>query len=799
MRNQLKKPFAVVASITTLGTLIASGSMNASASSSSVKSTYKTPTTSSTQVISGAKANTPIQHVVVIFDENESFDHYFGTYPVAKNPAGEPPFYAAPGTPTVNGLTAALLTNNPNEANPQRLDRSQAVTPDFDHGYTSEQKSFDGGLMDKFVQNDGHGNTEVMDYFDGNTVTALWNYAQHFAMNDNYFGSNLGPSTPGAINVVSGNTHGATAYSANEAQNGKQLHPGDKGFPSNALDSNGTLYSDIDPYYDDASKGATVAMSGTNIGDLLNAKGLTWGSFFGGYDDPTAQHKNIAGQEVTDYIPHHEPFQYYEGTSNVTHKRPSSVAMIGHTDQANHQYDMTDFWAAADSGNLPNYSFLKAPAYEDGHPSYSDPLDEQRWLVQTVNHLESLPTWKSTAIFITYDDSDGWYDHVMPPIVNQSDDPNVDALEGNNAGTKLPLGGAEDRLGYGPRLPMVVISPYAKHNAVINTLADQSSVLRFVEDNWNLGRIGNGSFDAEAGSLDDMFDFSPGYYNPPVFLDPNTGEPVAQITPFRKHGQLYMAVKDLEQSLDVQAQQNGNEEWFMYGGHFVEIPSHGDTVTVDMKPVKLGAPIVNKSGSVCLPIVNLANALGVTPVQYQTNEILFKPNDATGTTTPVSGTVTDSTGSTVSGNAAVTKFTIENDGTTRSNTLSIGTPTSVSSPKGSGTLVNQTINGAQSGKTYNLIITATDADGNPVDAGGTVYVTFTPGAIDKTGTLASGGTNISTKPVAVTLDSAGKAILTYTVGTAPTNWDAYDNDEITISDSIGTSAASYTNEINVLS
>ena len=127
------------------------------------------------------KANTPIQHVVVIFQENESFDHYFGTYPVATNPAGEPPLYAAPGTPTVNGLTAALLTNNPNSANPQRLDRSQAWTKDMDHGYTAEQKSFDGGLMDKFVENDGHGDPMVMDYFDGNTVTAWWNYAQHYA------------------------------------------------------------------------------------------------------------------------------------------------------------------------------------------------------------------------------------------------------------------------------------------------------------------------------------------------------------------------------------------------------------------------------------------------------------------------------------------------------------------------------------------------------------------------------------------------------------------------------------------
>ncbi|SPF34535.1 Phosphoesterase (modular protein) [Candidatus Desulfosporosinus infrequens] len=812
MKNRLKKAAAVFA----LSTLVASSSVpTAFADVSSASAQTLVPLASVSQ------ANTPIQHVVVLFQENESFDHYFGTYPVATNPAGEPPFYAAPGTPTVNGLSAALLTNNPNSANPQRFDRSQAHTADYDHGYTSEQKSFDGGLMDKFVQIDGRGDAGVMNYYDGNTVTAWWNYAQHFAMNDNYFGSNLGPSTPGALNCISGNTSGATVYSANQAQNGTVLNPGDKGFPS-SVTSNGTVIGDSDPYYDYASKGSTISMAGTNVGDMLNAKGLTWGCFFGGYDDPTAQHNNIAAQAVTDYIPHHEPFEYYGLTSNVSHLKPSSVANIGYTDQANHQYDVTDFWAAANAGNLPSFSFVKAPAYQDGHPSYSDPLDEQTWLASTVNKLEALPTWSSTAIFLCYDDSDGWYDHVMPPIVNQSNDPAVDALEGNNAGTNPPLNGAEDRLGYGPRFPMVVVSPYAKHNAVINTLADQSSVLRFVEDNWNLGRIGNGSFDALAGSLDNMFDFSSAN-NPPVFLDPNTGEPVAQVTPFQQQGNLYMSVPDLVQSLDVQTHQNGADVWFMYGSHLVDIPSQGDTVTIDQQPVKLESPITTQSNSVCLPIANLANALGVQPVQYQSNEILFKTIDTTDTkpaittptttppattppatttpattTTPVSVTSTDSTVSKVSSVAAVTKFAIGNDSTAGSNTLSIGTPTSVSSPSGSGTLVNQFINGAKSGKTYNLIITATDANGNTVDAGGTVYVTFAPGDIDTTGTLTSGGKKISTTPVAVSLDSTGKAVLAYSVGTAPVNWDAYDNDVITISDSNGTSTASYTNQISVL-
>src|SRR2546429_5199964 len=102
-----------------------------------------------------ARTTTPIEHLVVIFQENVSFDHYFATYPSAANPRGEPAFHAAPGTPGVAGLSGALLTSNPNLGNPQRLDRSQAVTCDQDHAYTDEQRAVDMGAMDQFVQPTG--------------------------------------------------------------------------------------------------------------------------------------------------------------------------------------------------------------------------------------------------------------------------------------------------------------------------------------------------------------------------------------------------------------------------------------------------------------------------------------------------------------------------------------------------------------------------------------------------------------------------------------------------------------------
>jgi phospholipase C len=528
----------------------------------------------------GPATATPIKHLVVIFDENVSFDHYFATYPQAANPPGEPAFRAAPGTPSVNGLSAALLSGNPNLANPQRLDRSQAATCDQDHGYTTEQAAFDSGAMDRFVQDTGHAvtlqqclsaegnpahavgtnpNYAVMDYYDGNTVTAVWNYAQHFAMSDNSYGTNFGPSSPGAVNVNAGNTYGAVcgptsavyASSPCVAPTGTlQATPGQ---PS--PQGTGTMYSDADPYYDvcsatqDGHSGASdIQMGGANIGDLLNSKGVTWGWFQGGFASPnyvpgqpasdnlaavcTGTHQNVLGHTVKDYSPPHEPFQYYSSTANPAHLPPTSVAAVGHQDQANHQYDIKDFFAAADSNKLPAVSYLKAAEYQDGHAGYSDPLDEQTFLANTLNQLQKLPRWKDTAAVVAWDDSDGWYDHQMGPIVSQSQTP-LDALTGvgqcGSNPANIPTTGTDTpeqaRCGVGPRLPLLVISPYSRRNYVDNTFTTQTSVVRFVEDNWLGGqRIGGGSTDATTASLTSMLDFArPSDRR--LYLDPITGQP----------------------------------------------------------------------------------------------------------------------------------------------------------------------------------------------------------------------------------------------------------------------------------
>jgi len=273
-------------------------------------------------------------------------------------------------------------------------------------------------------------------------------------------------------------------------------------------------------------------MGGFNL-QLTNANGTT------GCARSTLS--TVVGASTADYIPHHNWFQYYASTANPTHARPSSLAAIGYSfdhdgkrDPANHEYDLADFYAAVKAGNVPAVSIIKLPAYQDGHAGYSDPLDEQTGLVTLINFLERQPDWKTMAIVIAWDDSDGWYDHAFAATTNPSFDKEADQLDGSGrCGRGTPLAGVagkpvNGRCGPGTRIPLLVISPWTKPNTVGHRLISQISITRFVEDNWLHGeRLGGGSFDASSGSLTGLFDFAAGGRNPPLFLDPQSGEPLS--------------------------------------------------------------------------------------------------------------------------------------------------------------------------------------------------------------------------------------------------------------------------------
>jgi phospholipase C len=534
---------------------------------------YHIPGTVSRTLYDHHRTSTPIKHLVVIFDENESFDHYFGTYPYAANTDGTP-FVAKRHTPTVNGLYSEitssgpigpLLTDNPNEFNPQRLSSSEALTSDQNHADVPEQLADDNNKQDAFVQNTESSNANgcgpeycppgiSLDYFDGNTVTGLWNYAQNYAMSDNMFDTAFGPSSPGAINVVSGNTSGGNAVDANDTSTPGVVTTASGDVSADGTggsSSTGTIYGDIDPFYDQCSDNSHTSTSpegeltGQNIGDLLNAKHVTWGWFQGGFapsstnsggavcnseHELTSNGANVS--EEVDYVPHHEPFQFYASTSNPAHLPPTSLAQIGYTDQANHQYDISYFTDALNGtggASLPAVSYLKPPKYENAHPGNSDPLLEQQFVVNTVNAIEQSKYWSSTAIIITYDDSDGWYDHAIPPVINGSNDSTVGDTKVCST-VPITVGTAEDRCGFGDRLPFIVISPWSRENYVSSTLLNQASVVKFIEDNWLRGERIAGSFDAVSGSIDGrdgLLDFNVRPHLTPVILDPTTGAVVS--------------------------------------------------------------------------------------------------------------------------------------------------------------------------------------------------------------------------------------------------------------------------------
>jgi phospholipase C len=527
---------------------------------------------------------TPIKHLVVVFNENRSFDHYFGTYPNALNPEGEPVFEPAKNTsrnvnnllssPTLldnnpnanpnvvpsNGATVTEPTNGLNATNPFRIDRTQADTAGQNHSYQPEQLAYDNGKNDLFPFDTGSGTAggagafgtkgQVMGYFDGNTVTAYWNYAQNFAMSDNAWTDTFGPSTPGAINMFAGNTNGmvpGVGTSSNE------LADGQGGF---------TLTGDVDPAFDVCTPGTSVSSTAKNIGDLLNAADIPWGSFVGGFNLQTINDNGstgcagvnsqgvkatnagrshvspVTGRTNLDYVQHHIWFQYFQSTSNPTHLRPTSTAAIGYTtvpgkktvDPANHAYDLNDFTAAVGSGNFPAVSFIKMESYQDEHPGNSNSLDAQTGFVTLVNFLMQQPDWDSTAVILAYDDSDGWADHASGmthgsfsaqdalTAPGQCGVPGVTPVANGVKG--LPVAG---RCGPGTRTPFLVISPYAKKNYVSHVQITQASIPQFIEDNW-LGseRLGGGSFDATTGSIMDMFDFTQ-KKSVTLFLDPTSG------------------------------------------------------------------------------------------------------------------------------------------------------------------------------------------------------------------------------------------------------------------------------------
>ncbi len=446
--------------------------------------------------------HSPIKHTIILYQENISFDHYFGTYGHGSNgiPAGSALSYTN-GTQTWGPFAPTQL-----------LGTTQSRTCDVDHSYTDMIRMVNHGAMDQFLSafsppaqgNDkivgtpattcprfetltppGTGATALANaYYTGTAgdpnapLQNYWSLASQYTLADNFFQGVYGPSTPGAQWLVAATNNTS-------------------GDPNPIGDICNDYPASISP------------QNIPNLGAEASAAGTSWAWFQGGFGTctPTA---------VNGYSAHHDPFQYFTSTADLNHADAFNPNM-SYPEANRHQRDLSVFDAALAgtpiSGQvptLPAISWVKAPQIDDGHPGYSGPALEDAFVGDLVSRLKASPYWKDTALVIAFDETGGWWDHVAPPDLGGPFFVTWVNGQPNLTGCQYPgIPGAKcGEAGLGPRMPVLVISRFAKPGFIDHDLLNSASLDRWVEWNHRLPALGVwGDRDVNAGNLAGAFIF----------------------------------------------------------------------------------------------------------------------------------------------------------------------------------------------------------------------------------------------------------------------------------------------------
>jgi phospholipase C len=410
-----------------------------------------------------------LQHIVVIYLENHSFDNLYGEFPGANGLSSAGDHATQIGR---DGKPYATLPQPPGKAFPANLTNAPfsieeyvpigTNSPDLIHRFYQEQAQIDGGRMDRFAAiSDAKG--LVMGYYHTKNLP-LADEAAKNTLCDNFFHAAFGGSFLNHIFFVALEApRFANAPASMKAQldaRGNIVHDGavtPDGFVVN------TAFTVNTPHPKNAKPNTLVPnQTDPTIGDRMSEKNVSWAWYSGGWSDA------VAGHPAKLFQFHHQPFAYYAKYADGTPGR------------AAHLKDETEFIAAARAGKLPAVSFVKPLGELNEHPGYANVLSGERHTMDLLSALRSSPEWATTAVIITYDENGGFWDHVPPPKV--------------------------DRWGPGSRVPTIVISPLAKHGYVDHTLYDTSSILALIEHRWRLEPLG--TRDAAANDMRNAFDFS---------------------------------------------------------------------------------------------------------------------------------------------------------------------------------------------------------------------------------------------------------------------------------------------------
>ena len=435
-----------------------------------------------------------IDHVIVIYAENRSFDNLYGLFPDANGIANaSPAMYTQvdrDGTPLPHlppvwkGKEADPAFPKDLSNRPFRIDAPPVSLPlsvptrDLIHKFYQQQEQINGGRNDRFVEVSDAG-ALAMGYYDGSKLP-MWKWAQEYTLADNFFMGSFGDSFINHFWLVCACTptdpNAPANLRARLDERGWLLRRPDS--PSSALagpadflpsdftpdgfavSTNQPPYQpsrvppakDGDPRFADPGKQILPPQTMTTIGDTLTAKGVTWAWYAGAWNaavrdgtqpmDAPRKMIHTSANGAPYFVTHHQPFNYFARFAPGT------------ADRERHLKDYIDLTAAIEDGTLPQVAFYKPQGTLNEHPGYADVLSGDRHIADLVAKIRASPLWASTAIIITYDENGGFWDHVAPP--------------------------AGGRWGPGTRIPTIIVSPLAKRRYIDHTSYDTTSILKFI-------------------------------------------------------------------------------------------------------------------------------------------------------------------------------------------------------------------------------------------------------------------------------------------------------------------------------
>lgn len=409
-----------------------------------------------------------INHIIVIYLENHSFDNLYGLFPGANGLAQAAyaslqtsgdgkPYTALP--PVKDARFPADLPNRPFPID-QYVSANEKID-DLVHRFYQNQAQINGGRNDRFAAISDAGGL-VMGYYDGKKLP-LWQYAKKYTLADNFYQGAFGGSFLNHFWLVCACT---PRYLDAPEEVRVLLNAQGQLIKDGAVTPDGYAVNTLQPTNPPYRAGTLPAkrlplQEAPSIGDRLSEKGISWAWYSGGWNDA------VSGHADKEFQYHHQPFGYFR---NFTE---------GSQGRLQHLKDESDFIASIQSGDLPAVSFYKPLGALNEHPGYADVLSGDQHVAEIINRIEHSKLWKDSVIIVTYDENGGFWDHAAPPI--------------------------KDRWGPGTRVPTLIVSPYAKRNFVDHTEYDTTSILKFIETRYGLKPLG--SRDASANNLTNALEF----------------------------------------------------------------------------------------------------------------------------------------------------------------------------------------------------------------------------------------------------------------------------------------------------